>query len=68
MNKKVPPPIKTPTPSSKQQASKIPEKKGFNPEDYVSITVPLEEVKDIKLAFDIFDEDGSGTIDPQELK
>lgn len=67
MSKKaLPAPIKTtpPTPASKQ-APKVPEKKGFNPEDYVSITVPLEEVKDIKLAFDIFDGDGSGTIDPQ---
>jgi Ca2+-binding EF-hand superfamily protein len=29
------------------------------------LTIPLEEVKDIKLAFDIFDGDGSGMIDPQ---
>jgi centrin-1 len=67
--KNPPPPIKTtpPTPASKQPP-KQPEKKGFTPEDYVTLTIPLEEVKDIKLAFDIFDGDGSGTIDPQELK
>jgi Ca2+-binding EF-hand superfamily protein len=63
-----PAPLKTPvTPSSKQQP-KVPEKKRFNPEDFVSLTVPLEEVKDIKMAFDIFDGDLSGSIDPQELK
>lgn len=70
MSKKAPPaPIKTtpPTPLSKQTPKAL-EKKGFNAEDYVSISVPLEEVKDIKLAFDIFDGDGSGTIDPQQLK
>eukprot|EP00919_Chromeraceae_sp_WS-2016_P078013 GHVR01184518.1.p1 GENE.GHVR01184518.1~~GHVR01184518.1.p1 ORF type:complete len:105 (-),score=12.83 GHVR01184518.1:675-989(-) len=32
------------------------------------MTIPLEEVKDIKQAFDIFDDDLSGIIDPQELK
>ncbi len=47
---------------------KPPEKKAFHPEDYVTMTIPLEEVKDIKQAFDIFDGDGSGMIDPQELK
>jgi Ca2+-binding EF-hand superfamily protein len=63
MNKKLPPPpIKVPTPTAKNAKN---EKKAFNPEDYVTMTIPLEEVKDIKLAFDVFDEDGSGTIDPQ---
>lgn len=47
---------------------KVPEKNVFHPEDYVTMTIPLEEVKDIKQAFDIFDGDGSGMIDPQELK
>lgn len=51
------------TPTKSQP--KIPEKKGFQPEDYVTMTIPLEEVKDIKQAFDIFDGDGSGMIDPQ---
>ena len=44
------------------------EKKAFNAEDYATMTIPVEEVKDIKVAFDIFDGDLSGNIDPQELK
>jgi Ca2+-binding EF-hand superfamily protein len=32
------------------------------------VLIPIEEVKDIKTAFDIFDNDGSGIVDPQELK
>lgn len=32
------------------------------------MTIPVEEVRDIKAAFDIFDGDGSGTVDPIELK
>ena len=47
---------------------KAPEVKPFKAEDYASLTVPVEEVKDIKTAFDIFDNDGSGIVDPQELK
>ena len=44
------------------------EKKAFNAEDYASLTIPVEEVRDIKTAFDIFDGDLSGIVDPQELK
>lgn len=44
------------------------EKKPFNPDEYVSLTLPREEVLDIKLAFEIFDNDGSGVMDPAELK
>ena len=47
---------------------KAPEKKAFRAEDYASMTVPVEEVRDIKTAFDIFDSDLSGVVDPQELK
>lgn len=47
---------------------KAPEKKVFTPEDYATLTIPVEEVKDIKTAFDIFDGDLSGIVDPQELK
>lgn len=32
------------------------------------MTIPREEVIEIKQAFDIFDDDLSGTIDPSELK
>lgn len=47
---------------------KAPEKKRFAAEDYASLTVPVEEVRDIKTAFDIFDNDASGVVDPHELK
>lgn len=50
------------------QPSKAPEKKAFRAEDYASLTIPVEEVRDIKTAFDIFDGDLSGVVDPQELK
>lgn len=47
---------------------KAPEKKQWRAEDYASLTIPIEEVRDIKTAFDIFDGDLSGMVDPQELK
>jgi Ca2+-binding EF-hand superfamily protein len=53
---------------SKKAQPKAPEKKAFKAEDYATITIPVEEVKDIKTAFDIFDSDLSGVVDPQELK
>ena len=48
--------------------TKKPEVKGFNPDDYTSPTLLREEVLEIKAAFDLFDNDGSGSIDPLELK
>jgi Ca2+-binding EF-hand superfamily protein len=42
--------------------------KPFNADDYVTMTLPKEEVIDIKQAFEIFDADGSGVLDPAELK
>jgi Ca2+-binding EF-hand superfamily protein len=53
---------------AKPNQPKVPEKKAFRAEDYASLTVPVEEVRDIKTAFDIFDGDLSGVVDPQELK
>ena len=47
---------------------KAPAKVAWKAEDYSSLTVPVEEVRDIKTAFDIFDGDLSGVVDPQELK
>ena len=47
---------------------KAPVKKEWRAEDYATMTIPVEEVKDIKTAFDIFDGDLSGVVDPQELK
>lgn len=63
-----PPALSQNKPPVGRSSQKAPEKKAFNPEDYVTMTIPLEEVKDIKMAFDIFDGDLSGEIDPQELK
>jgi hypothetical protein len=37
----------------------------FNPQDYVSPYVTLEEVLEIKKAFDLFDRDLGGAIDPR---
>jgi len=47
---------------------KQPSVKAFRAEDYATLTIPVEEVRDIKTAFDIFDSDLSGIVDPQELK
>ena len=43
-------------------------KKAFNPADFSNALLSKDEVIEIKQAFDIFDGDGSGVIDPQELK
>ena len=45
-----------------------PTQKAFNPDDYVTMTLPREEVVEIRQAFEIFDQDGSGIMDPAELK
>ena len=37
----------------------------FNPQDYVSAFVTLEEVLEIKKGFDLFDRDLGGAIDPK---
>ena len=37
----------------------------FNPQDYVSPYITLEEVLEIKKAFDLFDRDLGGAIDPR---
>ena len=56
-------PATQPKVGSKPQA-----KKPFNVDDFVAWNLPREEVIEIKQAYDIFDGDGSGLIDPQELK
>lgn len=40
-------------------------KNGFNAKDFVRVGVNEEEVNDIKLAFDLFDTDGGGAVDPK---
>ena len=52
-----------PPPKQKRQ-----ETKPWNVEDHVRWDLSAEEVKEIKQAFDIFDNDGSGIMDPSELK
>lgn len=42
-----------------------PKASGFNAKDYVRVGVNEEEINDIKLAFDLFDTDGGGAIDPR---
>ena len=44
-----------------------PKPKPFNADDYATMTIPREEVIDIKTAFDVFDADLSGILDPREL-
>lgn len=43
-------------------------KKAFDANNYVTAILPRDDVIEIKQAFDIFDGDGSGVIDPAELK
>ena len=43
-------------------------KSAFNPKDYERPGVTLEEVLEIKEAFDLFDYEGVGSIDPKELQ
>ena len=57
-----------PAPAAGKTQPKGPEKKAWKAEDYSTVLIPVEEVKDIKTAFDIFDSDLSGVVDPQELK
>ena len=52
-------------PVANKPQPKVAEKKQWRAEDYASLTIPVEEVKDIKMAFDIFDGDLSGMVDPQ---
>ena len=52
----------------KPSKNQPPPKKEFNPDDYVTLTLPREEVIEIRRAFEIFDQDSSGIMDPAELK
>jgi Ca2+-binding EF-hand superfamily protein len=61
-------PAKGPAAKAPAAQPKAPEKKAFKAEDFATLTIPVEEVRDIKTAFDIFDGDLSGVVDPQELK
>lgn len=43
-------------------------KQGFNPKLYEKPGLTEDEILEIKEAFDLFDTDGGGSIDPKELK
>jgi len=45
----------------------ITNKMSFNPNDYVTPYITLEEVLEIKKAFDLFDRDLGGAIDPRGI-
>ena len=67
MNNKKSAPINQKTPGKNQpQQPKVP--KVWKAEDYVTNSIPLEEVLSVKEAFDIFDTNKSGIIDPVELR
>jgi centrin-1 len=55
-------------PQPKKGQDTKPVKREWAAEDYVSPTVSIDEVREIKAAFDVFDSDGSGVVDPVELK
>lgn len=61
-------PKATPKKPAAKEAPKLSQPKVWRAEDYVNSNVSIEEVRDIKNAFDIFDTDSSGLIDPQELR
>jgi hypothetical protein len=69
--KSIPPPSNKSIPpkSSVNPKSPLqPVSKPWAAEDYVSETVSIEQVRQCKVAFDIFDFDRSGVVDPIELK
>ncbi|CAD8065242.1 unnamed protein product [Paramecium sonneborni] len=60
--------VQQPSPPPPPPPPKKPEEKQFNPDIYVKQNLSRDEVIELKKAFDLFDDDGSGTIDPAELK
>jgi centrin-1 len=42
--------------------------KTFRASDYVRPGLTEDDIEEIKEAFDLFDSDGSGTVEPRELK
>lgn len=63
----VPPKKGAPAPAQKKAAPAKKENE-FNPDDYVKLNVSREDVIEIKKAFDIFDTDKSGTVEPTEIQ
>ena len=54
-------------PAAKGKAAAPKKTDEFNPDDYVKLNVSREDVLEIKKAFDIFDDDKSGSVDPSEI-
>ncbi len=51
-----------------RQPTKAGGKQAFNPKQYEKPGLTEDEILEIKEAFDLFDTDGGGSIDPKELK
>ena len=66
MNKKPAPVNQKNQPKGQPQQPRVP--KVWKADDYVTPNVVLEEILELKEAFDIFDVNKSGIIDPVELK
>lgn len=62
-NKQPPPPPPKKSVAPVKEAPKV-----WKAEDYVNADVTIEEVRDVKGAFDIFDTNNSGMVDALELK
>ena len=66
------PPKPAPAKTGAKAAAKPVAKKGpagrFDPADYVKPGLTEDDIEEIKEAFDLFDADGSGTVEPGELK
>ena len=54
-------------PAAPKAVRKIPAGR-FDPADYVRPGLTEDDIEEIKEAFDLFDTDGSGTVEPRELK
>lgn len=67
-----PAPAKTGAKAGAKAATKPSAQKGpagrFDPADYVKPGLTEDDIEEIKEAFDLFDADGSGTVEPGELK
>ena len=62
---------KTPIVDKNKKANVIPAKKTapvFSADEFVRPGLSKEEIVEVKKAFDVLDEDTSGSIDPKELK
>jgi centrin-1 len=59
--------VKQPAKPAKQPVT-APKSDTYNPRDYLRPGLTLDEIEEVKEAFDLFDTDKSGTVEPKELK